>query len=150
MKGIILRKMRIIYLTIFMLLIFSTVGLASNIESVLEEMAVNEPDKDVVVVLVLDTNNEGLLDEIKEATKDIDDKASLIMEENKEKFRKLKEELGYSENKEEILRLFKENDAEFMNKFKSLEEKYGLSEDQRKKSNEILDKLKTKRNKSKK
>ena len=92
---------------ILLILIFSNVCYASNddkIEDYLEDIIVNEPNRNVVVVISLETDNEGLLDEIREATEKVDGKIKSITDRSKERFRALKEELGYYEDKEEVLK----------------------------------------------
>jgi len=120
------KKIRFISLFLGVILLFSSLSFSddsANIEEILKDIAINDPTREVVMILVLDTDNEGLLDELKEATKEIDDEISLINEESKKKFSELKEELGYNDNKDEILKLFNEKDEEFMKKFNDLEKK---------------------------
>jgi len=83
---------------VFLILVFSSIGYASDdvkIEDYLQDIIDNEPDRNVMVVISLETDNEGLLDEIREATEKIDRRIKSITDKNKERFRELKKELGY-------------------------------------------------------
>jgi serine protease AprX len=134
------KKLIFLILGIFLFSFDFVISESDELKKIISE----DPEKIITVVISLKTQNEGLLDELKESTKSIDEKINHIADLNKKRFSGLKQELGYDE---EVLELYREKDEEFMEKFRSLEEKYRFTVKDRKNANERLDKLITKRNK---
>jgi len=105
------------------------------------------PEEKVIMVLALDTDNEGLIELIEKETREINEEIEKIGLEFKNRFSELKDELGYDENEEEILALYREGDEEFKELYEKLEIKYHLTKEERLDPMKRVDELRDERNK---
>jgi len=136
---------KLLMLSIVLLVLIIPIGMAVEIESILLEKAKSNPNEIVSIVVDLENNNEGLVDQIREATKNVDAEITAIGEDVKIKFRNVKKDIGYYDNEEESLELLKSEDSEFMSKLENAKVKYGFTNGDLKDAGEAVDKLRDKR-----
>jgi len=101
---------------------------SAKIEQSLIDLMNEDPNAQVEMILVLERDNEFLLSELREATREIDAELASISDYSKNRFSLVKDELGYEENKDFFLGKFRSGDEVFLQELELLEEKHGLSD----------------------
>jgi len=123
-----------VFLGIFLVLslVFSLATFSSGsetsvkIENSLLDLMNEDPGVRVEMILILERDNEFLLDELHEATLEIDTELASMADHSKKQFSLVKEELHYDLDREAILEKFRSGDEAFLQELERLEKKHGL------------------------